>query len=381
MDSTSDTPPTPAPAGPRRFERSSADRVVGGVAGGLGRYFDIDPTLVRIAFVALALLGGAGIVVYVAALLLVPLDDARAGPPASGRERAVAIGVVLVLVIAVLAVGGFGLFVGGAFFPLALLALGGLAVWWLVSGERPSGQAGAGDLVRRAALGVAVLSGCALLAVASFLAAGLGGGAVVAGLVIAAGAGLVAAAFVGGARWLVLPALAVALPLAFVSAVGIDLDGGFGERRERPATIGELQSSYRLGMGELVVDLRELDLPAGDRRLSVGTGVGHVVVLVRDDVCVTTRAKVGIGHIGVFDRHGGGLDVDWSDARRAPAGTARLVLDGEVGVGLLEVRHEESNIYGRWDRGPWLGGGPLEPRPPWIANDPVQRNTACASKA
>lgn len=146
--------------------------------------------------------------------------------------------------------------------PLALLALAGLAVRWLVSGEPPSGSPG--DVARRAALGVGLLIACAALAVASFFASGLGGGVVVAGIVIAAGAALATAAFVGGARWLVLPALAIALPSAFVSAAGIDLDGGFGER---PATVTEMRQGYSLGAGELV-DLREVDLSAGDHPLS-----------------------------------------------------------------------------------------------------------------
>ena len=90
------------------------------------------------------------------------------------------------------------------------------------------------------------------LAVGSFFAAGFGGGVVVASLVIATGAALVVAAFLGGARWLVLPALAIALPLAFVSAANIDLDGGVGERTVRPGTLAEVKHGYRLGIGELV---------------------------------------------------------------------------------------------------------------------------------
>jgi phage shock protein PspC (stress-responsive transcriptional regulator) len=347
MNTTSDTPVSPPPAepGPRRFERSSTDRIIGGVCGGLGRYFGIDSMLVRIGFVALALLGGIGLVVYAAALLLVPQDGEVPPSPTSGRDRAIAAGVLIALTIVGFALGGFGLGFGGALVPVAFLALAGLAVWWLVSGERPSG--GPGDILRRAALGFGLLVGCAALAVGSFFASGLGGGVVVAGLVIAAGAGLVAAAFVGGARWLVLPALAIALPLAFVSAAGIDLDGGFGDRNERPATLAELQDSYRLGAGELVVDLRDLDLPPGDHRLKIGIGAGHALVLVRDDVCVASTATVGMGGVAVFNHDGGGIDVDWSDGRRAPAGTARLVVDGDVGLGLLEVRHRDDHRYGR----------------------------------
>ena len=222
--------------------------------------------------------------------------------------------------------------------PLGFLALAGLAVWWLVSGERPSGSPG--TVVRRAALGVGLLIGCFALAVASFFASGLGGGVVVAAIVIAAGAGLVAAAFVGGARWLVLPALAIALPLAFVSAAGIDLDGGFGERHERPATLAELADE--LPARRRRARPRPARAQAAGRRSSaVGRHRRRPCGRARAPTTSASpaRPRSGWAPSSVFDRDSGGIDVDWNDARRAPAGTARLVLDGDVGLGLLEVRH------------------------------------------
>jgi phage shock protein PspC (stress-responsive transcriptional regulator) len=56
------------------LRRSGNDRMLGGVAGGLARYFGIDTTMVRIAFVVLTLFGGAGIPLYLAGLLLIPED-------------------------------------------------------------------------------------------------------------------------------------------------------------------------------------------------------------------------------------------------------------------------------------------------------------------
>jgi phage shock protein PspC (stress-responsive transcriptional regulator) len=374
MQTPPDTPappppaPDPPPPAPRRLTRSGRDRIIGGVSGGIGRYFGIDPTLVRIGFVALALLGGAGLIVYGAALVLVPLDEERPDAPGTPRDRALAIAIAVALILAGLVFGSFGFMFGGALVPLGFLLLLGLAVWWLVSGARPSG--GPGDVARRAAQGIGLLIGCVALAVASFFASGLGGGVVVAGIVIAAGAGLVAAAFVGGARWLVLPALAVALPLAFVSAAGIDLDGGFGERREHPATLAELQQGYRLGAGELVVDLRDLDLPSGDHPLKVRVGAGHVLVLVADDVCVASSADIGMGAVSVFNRDSGGIDVDWNDGRRALEGNARLVLEGDVGLGYLEVRHNE---YDDHDGPPW------DRRNRSFSSD--ERNAACATSS
>jgi phage shock protein C len=58
----------------RRLYRSESDRMIGGVCGGLGDYLDIDPTLVRIVFVALALMGGPGLLLYLILLLVVPSE-------------------------------------------------------------------------------------------------------------------------------------------------------------------------------------------------------------------------------------------------------------------------------------------------------------------
>jgi phage shock protein PspC (stress-responsive transcriptional regulator) len=385
MTTPPDTPtpsdePTPAEgpqaaSSPRRFERSGADRIIGGVCGGLGRYFGIDPTLVRIGAVGLVLFGGIGLVLYAAALLLVPQDGTAPAEPPSTRDRLLAGTLAVGLVFAGLLIGGFGFFWGGALVPLSLVILGGLAVWWLVTGERPTGTAG--QVARRAALGVGLLLGCAALAVGSFLASGLGGGVVIAALVIAAGAGLVAAAFVGGARWLVLPALAIAVPLAFVSAAGLDLDGGFGDRHVRPGTVAELDDGYRLGAGELVVDLRDVDLPAGDHALSLDLGMGHALLLVREDVCVATRADVGMGAVSVFDQEDGGVDLDWDDRRRAPARVPRLVVDAEVGMGYLEVRHRRDRELRDFEHGPDFDGPPFG-RFGRFDEDDAPGNLACA---
>src|SRR3954451_21348341 len=68
--SQNDTPPAAPPR--RRLERSRSDRIVAGVCGGLGDYFDVDPVIFRIAFVVLAFVGGAGFLLYPAAWLLLP---------------------------------------------------------------------------------------------------------------------------------------------------------------------------------------------------------------------------------------------------------------------------------------------------------------------
>jgi phage shock protein C len=62
----------PTETGPRVLRRSRDDRLIGGVAGGLGRYFGVDPVLIRVAFVLLVFAGGAGVLVYVILWIVVP---------------------------------------------------------------------------------------------------------------------------------------------------------------------------------------------------------------------------------------------------------------------------------------------------------------------
>ena len=52
----------------------SYDRKISGVCGGIAEYFDIDPSIVRLGWVALTLMGGSGILLYVIAALI--MDDA-----------------------------------------------------------------------------------------------------------------------------------------------------------------------------------------------------------------------------------------------------------------------------------------------------------------
>jgi phage shock protein PspC (stress-responsive transcriptional regulator) len=60
--------------GPERpaLRRPFQDRMLAGVAAGIGRYLGVDPTIIRIAFAVLTVVGGAGIPLYLAGLLLIP---------------------------------------------------------------------------------------------------------------------------------------------------------------------------------------------------------------------------------------------------------------------------------------------------------------------
>ncbi len=60
----------------KRLYRSRSNRMLGGVCAGIGEFFDIDPTLVRLFFVFAFLLGGHGILVYLVLWLVVPEESA-----------------------------------------------------------------------------------------------------------------------------------------------------------------------------------------------------------------------------------------------------------------------------------------------------------------
>lgn len=130
----------------KRLYRSRTDRMIGGVCGGLGEYFGVDPTLLRLAFVLVTLAGGAGILIYLVLLIVLPekpqelpagegvpaLTTEVTGTGASTEERvrnAMLLGVILILVGFVfllrnLGINLFAWFRGDLVWPL-LLILGG----------------------------------------------------------------------------------------------------------------------------------------------------------------------------------------------------------------------------------------------------------------
>ena len=355
------------PQEPRRLVRVKEGRVLGGVAAGLGRYFNLDPIIFRIGAIVLVLVGGAGLIAYLAAWLLIPDEDAP-GEPAAGRNRWLVIaGVVLLLCVSWPFLLGGGLLVAGLVIPLAVLVVAGVLVWWFVSGEGPAGNAG--EVARHAALGLLILFVCGLIAIGGAWAAAAGGETVVAIIVIVAGAAILAGAFIRPVRWLILPAVALALAAGTVSAAGLDLHGGVGDRDYRPATAAELDDEFQLGVGQLVVDLRQTDLPRGDVPLKVRLGIGETRVLVPRNVCVATDAQVGIGEVRTFDRHSGGLDVDVQDRPDAPPARTRLLLDANVGIGALRIGHSNADLD-------YAGANfDFGPHPPGL----VEQNSGCVA--
>ena len=280
----------PEPAGPRRpLLRSKYNRVLWGVAGGVGDHIGVSPLLVRVAFVVVSLFGGAGILAYLVLAVALPEDDGTGKPvPDSIWAR---LGKVLLVCF--------------------LVAIG---------------------------LGLA-----AVLAFLSAWATATGHGTVVAAVVIALGAGLVAAAFATGVRrritpWLLTAALVLGIPAGAIAAAGIDIDGSIGDRNYTPTALPDLPADgYELGTGQLVVDLRDLPWQKGKAiPVSSHLGIGQMIVSVPKNVCVVGHATGKAGELVVAGQVSHGIDPDVS-LGTATSNAPRLQLDADIQLGQMIV--------------------------------------------
>lgn len=72
-----------ASTNPKRLYKSRVNRMIDGVCGGIAEYFGLDPTLVRIVWVLLTILGGSGILLYIAGMIIIPTAPLFPIPPAA----------------------------------------------------------------------------------------------------------------------------------------------------------------------------------------------------------------------------------------------------------------------------------------------------------
>jgi hypothetical protein len=173
-------------------------------------------------------------------------------------------------------------------------------------------------LVLVRAVGLLIL--CSVIFVAGAWAAAAGGGTVIAALVIAAGAMLVAGAFTGGMRWVILPALALAIPVAFVAAADVDFDGGIGEREYRPTSVTQIRDRYELGVGSLAVDFRSVRLPPDDPTdVTLDVGEARRTSASAPSRSSTMRAAASTSTGRSSHGHAARLPPWWSTATSEPA--------------------------------------------------------------
>ena len=359
QDTTQEQPQEQPPDTSRRLLRTRNNRVIAGVAGGLGKYFRIDPVIVRIGFAISVFFGGLGAIAYIALALFVPTapgPDGEVEPAPIERSRWLAVGVGIAAVLVALSWGiwdgpwGDGFFFGPFLFFGALVAGAILIARWAAGGSRGGGA------LATILLAVGAFIVLSMVALAAAWAAATGHGLAVAIAVVAIGVMLIVAAFNGGARWLIAPAIALAIPLGAVSAADISFGDGIGERTYRPLTTEALpEEGYQLGIGRLVVDLRDLDWTDDTVvDLDVDLGIGQAVVAVPSDVCVTTDFDAKAGDLRVAGDHNDGIDAH-SAVNEGATATPRLNLTGEVDLGQLRVINDDDADLD--DHGDWRWNG------------------------
>jgi len=163
--------------------------------------------------------------------------------------------------------------------------------------------------------------------------------AVLPAALIAVGLACVAGAFRGRQPALMVVGVALAVVLSLAAAADWDLEiplgGGVGDRTERPTTPADL-TGYELGVGDLVVDLRQLQVPPGTTTVQARVGVGELAVEVPQGVSVAVVARSGLGQVQALGQEEGGL-ASRIDTVSEAGGDRRLELDLRVGLGQVRV--------------------------------------------
>lgn len=281
------TPASELPSeAPRRLYRSKADSWFGGVAGGMAEHFDIDPTLVRIGFVVLAIVtSGLGVLAYLGAWILIP-ERPGGGPADASRGGGNTAGLVW----------GFILVMVGLVFLLAQLDLDLDFSLWEVT-----------------AAGALTLVG---LFMAVEARRGLNGG-------------LLALALI----------LTTVLGLSRVADFNFEIDGAFGDSRVEVHSVDDLESTYSYAFGQLTIDLRNLDVPVGETvEVAVNVLFGKAHVLLPDGIPARLEGTAVFGSVEGNNVQTGGVVTSrdytppgWAEAdRRLDVRISSVFGSGEV---------------------------------------------------
>ena len=291
---TPESPPAPAA---RVLQRSTSNKMVGGVCGGLAEYTGIDPLLWRIGFVALTLTIGVGFPAYLLLWLFLPADDAPRGPGRSRqpRERRSALPRSPVPRVTV---------------AFVLIVEGVLVLLERFTGLHPGPRG---------------FIGAALLIV---------------------GLGLIAAAFAHGrtARGGLI-AVGVLLSIALIGATSApwhSFHGGdaVGDTLYRPTTVDDVRPDYRGGIGDATLDLTEVPLGGlnGTITTRIEHGVGNLHVLVPRSADVQVEVHHGLGNVDVLNGSSdGGFFPGTGTAPWTGDGHAEFDLIINAGIGDVEV--------------------------------------------
>ena len=284
----------------RRLQRSQSDRMLAGVSGGLARYFEIHPAVFRVGFVVLTLLGGAGILIYAAAALVIP-DEGKEDSIATAalrnrRDRPwPLIGLGLLAVAGAILLSRATLWPDGDWWWLFLIAGG--VILWLTRNPGTGATEDATELATRDSRRVRRVLGTFAIVVASLVT--------------------------------------LALVAAAIFLAVFDVDGSIGDRRYEVTQAEDLRDDYRLGIGSMTLDLGDLKLSAGETHVDARVDVGDLNVIVPADVALRIHGTAEVGEVELPD--GLGADGRNVESDLIETGPRVLVLDAHVGAGSVQV--------------------------------------------
>jgi phage shock protein PspC (stress-responsive transcriptional regulator) len=356
---------------PRLLRRRANDRVIGGVAAGIADYLNIDPVLVRAIFVGLVIFGGAGVVLYLGAWLLIPVEGQNQSPFEQALPRFGWLPtVVLILASAAFLFGVVLPSVNGGFYidgwAVGILVLVVIGIYLLRRGGGSESHAAAVPPTAVAPTATQTLAPTPppatvvprpqappsplgwYITAATLIAIGVAAmldrasdlsllpGQYFGLALTVIGAGLLIGSWWGRARVLILPALLVlmlGIPAAFLT---VPLEGGVGDRTIAPTSASELQNGYQLAAGRLELDLTQLPVGTEPVNLDASIAMGGLQVIVPEHSQVHVNTDVGFGATYVMGASQGGTNLDhqyeFGDLGRL------FVLDLSAGIGSIEVR-------------------------------------------
>lgn len=361
----------------RRLVRRTDQKVIGGVCAGLADHFSLDVTLIRIAFVALALLGFGGVLVYLVAWLLIP---ASGSPPRLEGERRrslwsalllLTLGAIILMPL-FLAVIQAGTFMGpNAVFQLApqplvlgiVLILVGAALlvshdrqqdeeveqaieetlvplssarWSIATSQTPRvKRQGSALLPFTLAITSLAVGGAALLSTMELVDLDIGQIAALALLLV--GLGLIIGAWWGRARLLILLGILMVPPVLLASVIDVPLTGRFGSVYLMPESADQLED-LRFTAGNISLDLNDFRFtPGATQTLSIEIGAGNVSIYVPRDVYMRADVVAAIGEVSVGARNDAGSDIAVSTSAGPEGSDKRLMLDITGGLASIHI--------------------------------------------
>lgn len=299
-DRSADRSGAPVKSGLRR---SSTNRVVGGVAGGIGERFDIDPQIIRVVFVVSSIAYGLGVAVYLAMWAILPREPKVPGAiGVSTRSREPRwhwLRYVLIVAVGILAVIITSSALGHPHYgrSLGLFWLAFLVVLAVVTMRIPARQLHFGRFI--ALLFLAALSFLILLSGAFY---------------------------------------------AVLGSTGVPIEGGNGLRAWQPTTLAQVQHNYRTAFGGATLNLSHVSFPKAGYSVVVSVAVGYLLVELPSNVVVDVKTHVGIGSVidNRYDQRNG-----WSGAPFTPVPASmtsiasqnaapHLTIDAQVGFGQIK---------------------------------------------